>query len=52
MTLLDDRMANAGPKIKAIVELIAEQLEVYPGDEAMRLIHKLLDIIDSEDGEL
>lgn len=49
MTLLEDRQRNAPEKIKAIIGLITAELEVYPGDEAMRLIHKLLDIIDADE---
>lgn len=48
MSLLEERQQNAPEKIKEIVALITEELEVYPGDEAMHLIRKLLDIIDAK----
>lgn len=39
---------NSDQKIDAIREIIADALVIYPGDEAMRLIHKILDIINAE----
>ena len=36
-------------KLKAIRRLFHEELAVYPGDDALRIIHKVLDIMNVED---
>jgi hypothetical protein len=46
--LLLRRLENADVKIGLILALVRDELRVYPGDDALRIITKILDIIDAE----
>jgi hypothetical protein len=46
--LLLRRLEHADVKIGLILDLIHEELRRYPGDEGLRLISKILDIINGD----